>query len=212
MAVDVNFLFFLMPSIVVVLAALLALPSKDRIERDPSTAFQRGRRAFVNLATVFALFVGLVLVAFAQTLNLEPLVASINMVHVGGVSLLAMGLVLLASSIVIKRWIKGAGKGYQEEVVEVAALGVTHVPHDAGEVELEDRPYPPPRGPPVRDPERRGPPPPRRLDRYPPPHSGPERRPPPPYGGPERRPPPPREGARPPPARPRRRPPPGEPF
>ena len=201
MAIDVNFMVFLVPSILVVLAALLALPSRDRIEKDPSTAFRKGRRAFVNLATVFAVFIGLALLAFAQTLNLEPLFASINMVHIGGISLLIMGLVLVASSIVIRRWIRSAGRGYHEEVVEVAALGVTHVPHGADEVEFDDYPYPPHRAPPIRDPERRGPPPPRRVDRFPPP-----------YGGPERRPPPPREGARPPPARPRRRPPPGEPF
>jgi hypothetical protein len=195
-----NFLFFLVPSIVVVLAALVALPSKDRIERDPSTAFRKGRRAFVNLATVLALLIGIVLIAFAPT-NLKPLVFDINMVHIGGVSLLIMGIILVASSVMIKRWIKTAGRGIHEEIVEVAALGVTHVPHDDYEVEMEDRPYPPPRQSPVRDPERRGPPPPRRVDRYPPP-----------YRAPERRPPPPREGARPPPARPRRRPPPGEPF
>ncbi|NIP36342.1 MAG: hypothetical protein GWN18_15415, partial [Thermoplasmata archaeon] len=98
MAIDSNFLTFLVPAIIVVLAAAVAFPSKARIQRDPSTAYGGGRKALVILAAVLALVFGAILAALGFTQNVEPVVANLNMVQIGGISLVVMGVVLLVAS------------------------------------------------------------------------------------------------------------------
>jgi hypothetical protein len=202
MALDENFVIFLVTAVLVLFTSVVALPSPGRIERDPSTAFKGGKRALVNITVVVAIFMGLILVAVGGLGDLKPVTGSLTMVHVGGISLLVMAILLVAASVIIRRLVKRAGKGSHEEVIEVGS--VTAAPR-SGPVyreryveEYRDgyperySEYPPMRAPQ----DRRAPPPPRRAV-------------PPPYGEQpyERRMPPPRNEAPPPRATPRRRPP-----
>ena len=168
MAIDTNFMVFLIPAIIAMVATVLALPSKSRIEKDPSTAYRRGRRAIVNLAVALCLLLGLALAVYGTSYNAEELVAGVNMVTIGGISLLAMGAVLLGASMVIRRQVMEAGQGQDEAVLEVAAVGAAPAPAapvgGAGE-NLPPRPVPPPpqrvpRDAPPRDQWEDGPPPP----------------------------------------------------
>jgi hypothetical protein len=199
MAIDENFLLFIIPALIVGLAALAALPSKGRIEKDPSTAFKRGKRTFVNGATGFALIMGLILALVGGTQNVKAVVDGVNMIQIGGISLLAMSVVLIVASIQIRRMVKEAGRGTHEMVVEVDAIGVEPVPSNNVHVEFHDDRLPPrpdPYGRPPVDGERvrMPPPPPRRppkeLPRDAPGHDGMYRGPPPPRAPPRRRPPP----------------------
>ncbi len=122
MAIDTNFLMFLLPALLAFLAAVVALPSKSRIERDPSTAFRGGRRAFVNIAAVIAIILGAIFVGLGSLLDLEPLFGSINMAHIGGISLLIMAVVLLVAAANIRKQIRQAGKGEDEEVLEATVI------------------------------------------------------------------------------------------
>jgi len=192
MAIDSNFLAFLVPAAMALVVAALALPGKARVERDPSTAYRRGRRALVNIASLFALVMGLVLSLLGGTQELETVVDGLNMVHIGGISLIVMAVALLAASSGIRRQVKQAGRGAEEIVLDVAA--VRRAPAPVGGA-------PPP--------AQRPPPP--YADQRPPP----AQRPPPPYADqlprrdlPPRPAPPPRDGHVPPPPRVERRPPP----
>lgn len=170
MAIDSNFLTFLVPAIIVVLAAVVAFPSKGRIERDPSTAYGGGRRALVTVAALFALLMGAILAGLGSTQNVEEVVAGLNMVHIGGISLIAMAIVLIATHAVMSGRVKRAAKGDQEMVLEVAPVRPIPPPSGAS----------PPRGPPPRDlPPRSGPPPPRNKGDVPLPPRVPRRPPPP---------------------------------
>lgn len=122
MAVDANFLAFLFPALLALLAAAVALPSKRRIERDPSTAFRGGRRAVVNIAAVIALVLGAILAGLGNQLELEPLFGSINMAHVGGISLIIMAVVLLVAAARIRKQVRRSGRGEDEEVLEAAVI------------------------------------------------------------------------------------------
>jgi hypothetical protein len=187
MAIDDNFVLFLIPAILALAAAAFALPSKNRIERDPSTAYRRGKRAMVNLAVVLTLIIGLLLLFYGQTQNAQDIFTGVNMIMIGGISLIAMGAVLIGTSAVIRSQIKSAGRGEDEMVLEVAAVGAPPVqPTPEARADVPPRPYPPPA--------------PRRVPR--------ERPPPDPYGRNGQRPQY-DDGAQPPPYRPppRRRPP-----
>jgi hypothetical protein len=198
MAIDENFILFILPAVIVVLAAMAALPSKGRIEMDPSTAFKRGKRALVNGATGFAILMGLILALVGGTQNVKAVVDGVNMIQIGGISLLAMGVVLIIATIQIRRLIKAAGRGTHEEVLDVAAFGAMSSAEDV-EVDWPERNLPPrprpqprlqpppqPRPPPGRSGDegrvRKPPQPPRRIPREgPPPRDEPplRRRPPP---------------------------------
>lgn len=215
MDIDENFLLFLVPAILVVVTAAVALPSKARIERDPSTAFSGGKRALVALVSVLALVIGLSFAGFGGTFQREPVVGEVNMIQIGGVSLLAMAIALLVAMVRIRGQVRMAGKGQEEEVLEVSSMGTAappvpgsgpppgqYTPVDPGvRGPLPQRPPPPYARPPQGRPPPYPPPGPR-------PGQGPYQGPPPPRSGWERGvPPPPGEGAPPPPLR--RRPPPG---
>jgi len=199
MAIDSNFLAFLVPAALALVVAALALPGKARVERDPSTAYRRGRRALVNIASLFALVMGLVLTLLGGTQELETVVDGLNMVHIGGISLIVMAAVLLVASSGIRRQVKQAGRGAEEIVLDVAAVRRAPAPMGGA---------PPPAQGPPRLAQR---PPPPYADQRPPP----SRRPPPQYADqpprrdlPPRPSPPPRDGRVPPPPRVERRPPP----
>ncbi len=206
MAIDGNFLAFLIPAMFVVLAAAFAFPGKRRIQQDPSSAYSGGRKALVVAAAVIAFIMGAVLAGLGSTQNVEDLVAGLNMVQVGGISLIVMAAVMLVASGMVTRQIKRAEKGEHEEVLEVAAL--TRAPTPGGAP--PPRPGPPPlRGPPPRGPPPRGPPPGGPPPRGRPPRDdGPVRGVPPPRDLPPRPMPPPRDGVPPPPRKVERRPPP----
>jgi len=199
MAIDSNFLAFLVPAALALVVAALALPGKARVERDPSTAYRRGRRALVNIASLFALVMGLVLTLLGGTQELETVVDGLNMVHIGGISLIVMAAVLLVASSGIRRQVKQAGRGAEEIVLDVAAVRRAPAPMGGA---------PPPAQGPPRLAQR---PPPPYADQRPPP----SRRPPPQYADqpprrdlPPRPSPPPRDGRVPPPPRVERSPPP----
>ncbi len=122
MAVDANFLAFLFPALLALLAAAVALPSQRRLERDPSTAFRGGRRAVVNVAAIIALVLGAILAGLGSQLELEPLFGSVNMAHVGGISLIIMAVVLLVAAARIRRQVRRSGRGEDEEVLEAAVI------------------------------------------------------------------------------------------
>lgn len=212
MAIDGNFLAFLIPALFVVLAAAFAFPGKRRIQKDPSSAYSGGRKALVVAAAVIAFIMGAVLTGLGSTQNVEDLVAGLNMVQVGGISLIVMAVVMLVASGMVTRQIRLAEKGEREEVLEVAAL--TRAPTPGGAPPPRPGP-PPPRGPPPRGPPPRGPPPrgppPRDTGPVrggPPPRDLPPRPMPPPRDIPPRPMPPPRDGVPPPPRKVERRPPP----
>ena len=143
MAIDANFILFIIPALMALLAAAVALPGKERIERDPSTAYKGWRRAIVNLAFMISIAIGALMIALGGTLNLEPLFGTINMVHIGGISLIIMAVVLLVASTVTKRQVKRAGRGMHEEVLEVAAFsGPAPAPIQAARPDLPPRPRP----------------------------------------------------------------------
>ena len=206
MAIDGNFLAFLIPALFVVLAAALAFPSKARIHQDPSTAYGGGRRALVTLAGIVALVMGAALAGLGTTQSREEVVAGMNMVVIGGICLIVMAVVMFVGSAMTSRQVRRAGRGVHEEVLEVAAM--TRAPPPGG--------APPPRaaGHPRRDlPPRDLPPrdlPPREYPPRQPPREGtvPRNGVPPPRDLPPRPMPPPRDGAPPPPRRVERRPPP----
>ena len=150
MAIDGNFLAFLVPAAIALLAAAVGFPSKGRIEEDPSTAFKGGRKAIVSISTVFALIMGVILAGLGGTQSLETVVAGLNMVQIGGISLLVIAVVLIISSVMVGRQIRKAGKGAREMVLDVAPVRARPPPGDGA---------PPPRGPPPRDLPPRGPPP-----------------------------------------------------
>jgi hypothetical protein len=209
MAIDGNFLAFLIPALIVVLAAAVGFPSKNRIELDPSTAYGGGKRALIVLASILALVTGLILALLGGTQDLEELFAGINMVHVGGISLIIMGVVLLATSAMISRQIRRARRGAREQVLEVAALPVPQRSPTPGGAPPPRPSYAPPRDVPPRDlPPRDLPPrgyPPRE---YPPRESHPRQGIPPPRDLPPRPAPPNGDGVPPPPPKVKRRPPP----
>jgi len=148
MAIDANFILFIIPALMALLAAAVALPSKSRIEKDPSTAYKGWRRATVNIAFVISISIGVLMVALGGSLNLEPLFGSITMVHVGGISLIIMAVVLLVASSTTKKQVKLAGRGMQEEVIEVAVVsGPAPAPTQAAYPNLPPRPPPPYRPP-----------------------------------------------------------------
>ena len=96
MALDVNFVIFIITALLVLFTSVVALPSPGRIERDPSTAFKGGKRALVNITVVVAIFMGLILIGFGfYTDDLKSVAGSLNMVHVGGISLLVMAILLI---------------------------------------------------------------------------------------------------------------------
>ncbi len=155
MAIDANFILFIIPALMALLAAAVALPSKNRIERDPSTAYKGWRRATVNLAFVIAIAIGAMMVALGASLNLEPIFGSITMVHIGGMSLIIMAVVLLVASSITKKQVKQAGRGMQEEVLEVGVVGgpapaPVPAPVPTARPDLPPRPRPQ-YGPPPRD-------------------------------------------------------------
>ena len=168
MALDQNFLVFIVPAIIALLAATFALPSKRRIEKDPSTAYKGGRRALVNIAVVFALVMGLILAGLGGTLEVEPIVGEVTMVHVGGVSLIVMAVVLLVASSRVRKLLRSARRGEREEVLEATVVSGQR-PVSQG----TPGPMPPPRPQvPYRPPPREGgapPPLPPRVRREPPP-------------------------------------------
>ena len=201
MAIDGNFLAFLVPALIVVLAATVAFPSKSRIERDPSTAYGGGKKALVTLASILALVMGLILALLGGTQNLEELFAGLNMVQIGGISLIIMAVVLLVASVIIGRQIRRAGRGAQEQVMEVTAFPVAQRPPTTGGAPPPRPASPPPRNLPPRDippnefRPRQGVPPPRNLpprDLPPRPIPAPRDDTPPPPPRVQRRPPPPR--------------------
>jgi hypothetical protein len=155
MAIDANFILFIIPALMALLAAAVALPSKSRIERDPSTAYKGWRRATVNIAFVISISIGVLLIALGGSLNLEPIFGEITMVHIGGISLIIMAVVLLIASSITKKQIKQAGRGMQEEVIEVAVVGgpaSAPAPAPAPSVNPNLPPRPPPQyRPPPRD-------------------------------------------------------------
>jgi hypothetical protein len=199
MAIDGNFLAFMVPALIAVLAAVVALPSKSRIEEDPSTAYTGGRKAVVSLACVFAVIMGGILAGLGSTFDREVIVAGLNMIQIGGISLIIIAVVLLVASVVISRQVKRARE--EEDILEVSAIRPTAPPQRAGAPpprdlpprDLPPRDLPPrdlpPRDLPPRDrPPGRGVPPPRDLpprpryppgDEVPPPPRKVERRPPP---------------------------------
>lgn len=199
MAIDGNFLAFLVPALIAVLAAAVGFPSKSRIQEDPSTAYTGGRKAFVVIAAILSLMMGLVLAGWGSTYSRETIVAGINMIQIGGISLIIIAVVLMAASAVVGRQIKRAGKGEREEVLEVAAIKPGAPPRRTGAPpplpgaapprrDLPPRDLPPRDRPPRDAPTRRGVPPPRDLpprpryppgDDVPPPPRKVERRPPP---------------------------------
>ncbi len=147
MAIDANFILFIIPALMALLAAAVALPSKSRIERDPSTAYKGWRRATVNLAFVIAIAIGAMMVALGGSLNLEPIFGDITMVHIGGMSLIIMAVVLFVASMVTKRQIKQAGRGEQEVVLEATVISgpapapvPTPVPSDRPDLPPHPRP------------------------------------------------------------------------
>lgn len=145
MAIDANFILFIIPALMALLAAAVALPSKGRIERDPSTAYKGWRRAIVNIAFVISISLGLILVALGGNLNLEPLFGDITMVHIGGISLIIMAVVLLVASSITKKQVKKAGRGVEEEVLEVGAVsGPAPAPIPTAHPDLRPRPRPQP--------------------------------------------------------------------
>ncbi len=219
MAIDGNFLAFLVPALIVVLAAAVGFPSKNRIALDPSTAYGGGKRALVTLASILALVTGLILALLGGTQDLEALFAGINMVHIGGISLIIMGVVLMVTSVMTGRQIRRARRGAREQVLEVAALPVaprspttggpppprasSPPPRDLPPRNLPPGDYPP-RDLPPRDYPPRGPPP----REYPPRESRPKQGVPPPRDLPPRPMPPNRGEVPPPPPKVKRRPPP----
>ncbi len=149
MAIDANFILFIIPALMALLAAAVALPSKSRIEKDPSTAYKGWRRAIVNIAFVISISIGVLMVALGGNLNQEPLFGSITMVHVGGISLIIMAVVLLVASSITKKQVKQAGRGMQEEVIEVAVVsGPAPAPTQSANPNLPPRPPPQYRPPP----------------------------------------------------------------
>jgi hypothetical protein len=163
-----------------------------------------------------AMLMGLILALLGSTQDVETLVVGLNMVHIGGISLLVMAVVLLAASSLVGRRIQKAGRGADEVVMEVAAVPMARPPPMAGGAppprDLPPRDLPPRPGPGARDlPPRPGPGP-RDLPprRGPPPRGqGPPRGGPPPRDLPPRPSPPPRDDRVPlPPRVERRRPPP----
>lgn len=143
---DSTFLFFLVVVIFIALAVLFGLPSERRIERDPSTAFGRGKRALVNLATLLGLLLGVALAVFGGQLALEPVAGDINMVQVGGASLLLLGVVLIVASVGTRRAIASAAAGSHEEVLDVEgyamSFGMPPAPPEPERYEDPDRPGP----------------------------------------------------------------------
>ena len=209
MAIDGNFLAFLIPAIIVVLAAAVGFPSKNRIELDPSTAYGGGKRALVTLASILALVTGMILVLFGGTQHVEELFAGLNMVHIGGISLIIMGVVLLVTSAMIGRQIRRARRGAREQVLEVAALPVTPRSPTPGGAHPPRASSPPPRDlPPRAYPPRDLPPRPYPQQPYPPRESRPRQGVPPPRDLPPRPLPPNRDEVPPPPPQVKRRPPP----
>lgn len=145
MAIDANFILFIIPALMALLAAAVALPSKNRIERDPSTAYKGWRRATVNIAFVISISLGVILVALGGSLNLEPVFGDITMVHIGGISLIIMAIVLAVASSITKKQVKKAGRGMQEEVLEVDVVGVpAPAPVPTDRPDLPPRPSPEP--------------------------------------------------------------------
>jgi len=176
MAIDGNFLAFVVPAVIAMAAAAVALPSKGRIEQDPSSAFRGGRKAMVSLSSVFALIMGVILAALGGTQSLDPVVGGLNMVQIGGISLIIIAVVLLISSVMIGRQISKAARGAREVVLDVAPVRSQAPPSSPSYGAPPPRTgAPPPRGPPPRDlPPRQGAPPPR----APPPRDLPPRPPP----------------------------------
>lgn len=122
---DPTFLLFLVVVIFIALAVLVGLPSGRRIERDPSTAFGRGKRVVLNLAALMGLLLGVALAVFGGQLALEPVAGEINMVQVGGASLLLLGVVLIVASMGTKRAIASASAGSHEEVLDVEGYAMS---------------------------------------------------------------------------------------
>jgi hypothetical protein len=125
MAIDAAFTLFLLSALYIVLATALSLPSSARIAKDPSTAFSGGKRAFLWSGVLVGGLFGALLVGYGTTQSLKAVVGGANMVEVGGGSLLAMAVVLVAAALVVRREIKRASAGTHEAVFDVAGF---HVP------------------------------------------------------------------------------------
>jgi hypothetical protein len=199
MALNITFLLLVLPMVLILLVAFL-LPTKDRIESNPSMAFRGGRRSVVNFVALMSVIIGLILIGLGATQNLDPLVGELNAVHIGGAELLVLSVMLIAASTYYKKRIMRAKRGEDEEVVDVQAIGTTYL-DETGVAVYEEPTYydtPSPYEPPRREPRERIPPSygsPRREppERSPPPYGPPRREPPerspPPYGPPRREPP-----------------------
>jgi len=122
---DAAFTLFLLSALYIVLAIAVSLPSRARITKDPSTAFSGGKRAFLWSGVLVGGLFGAVLVGYGTTQSLRAVAGGANMVEVGGGSLLAMAVVLVAAALVVRREIKQASAGTQEAVFDVAGF---HVP------------------------------------------------------------------------------------
>ena len=204
MATLTVFMLLIVPAVLILLAALL-MPSKERIESDPSLAYGRGRRSAVGFVGLIGLIFGLILIGLGGTQNVEAVAGSVNAIQLGGAELVVLAILLLVGSSFYQRRIRRAKRGEDEVVMDVQAIGTTYL--DESGVAIHEEPVyydaPPPYRPPRREPQERIPPP------YGPPRREPPERSPPAYGPPRREPPersppsgrPPYEGP------PRRRPP-----
>ena len=191
MAILTVFLALVVPAVLILLVALL-LPTKGRLERDPSSAYARGRRGLIGLVGLVSLILGLILFTLGSTQNVEAVAGNVNAVHLGGIELVVLSVLLLAASNYYRRRIAIAKRGEDEEIVHVEAIEAAFLreaaQEGAGPYDSSFYDAPPPYRPPRREPP----------ERYPPPYGRPEREP------PERRPP---AGSPPQGAPPRRRPP-----
>jgi len=125
MAIDAAFTLFLLSALYIVLAIALSLPSSARIAKDPSTAFSGGKRGLLWSGVIVGGLFGAILVGYGTTQSLKAVVGGANMVEVGGVSLLAMAIVLVVAALMVRREIKQASAGTHEAVFDVAGY---HIP------------------------------------------------------------------------------------
>ncbi len=186
MATLTVFMLFVLPAVLILLAALL-MPSRDRLEGDPSRAYGRGRRSAVGFVGLVGLIAGLILVGLGGTQNVEDVAGGVNAIQLGGVELVVLAAMLLGGSSYYRRRIRRAKRGQYEEIVDVQAIGATYLDDDGVAIYEEPTYYdthpsyepprreppersPPPYGPPRREPPEMSPPSGR------PPHEGPPRR------------------------------------
>jgi hypothetical protein len=151
---DTAFVLFIATAAFIALAVLAALPSGARIARDPSTAYGAGRRALVLVSAGLGLIAGLLLLVAGTSLEYRAVLDGLNMLHIGGASLLLLSVVVVLASWRVARMIASASAGHEEEVHEVEGYAIPSAPTAAAataapavEPRSQQMPPRPPQGP-----------------------------------------------------------------